>query len=113
MDKPDKFTIRVYGILINDDKKVLLTNETIQGMAVCKFPGGGLEPGESLPQCVEREFMEETGIEVKTTSHFYTTDVFVQSKFDPSQQVIAIYYLVNAGSPYTLMENSVQVHLIP
>jgi 8-oxo-dGTP diphosphatase len=36
------FTIRVYGILINDDKQVLVSDEYIRGNYYTKFPGGGL-----------------------------------------------------------------------
>lgn len=32
---------------------------------ITMFPGGGLEEGETLAQCTEREVLEETGIKVK------------------------------------------------
>ena len=38
--------------------------------------------------------VEETSQEVEVISHFYTTDFFVPSAFDPSRQVMSIYYLV-------------------
>ena len=40
------FNIRVYGILINDKKQVLVSDEFIRGGYYTKFPGGGLELGE-------------------------------------------------------------------
>ena len=40
------FNIRVYGILINDAKQVLVSDEYIRGTYITKFPGGGLEFGE-------------------------------------------------------------------
>ena len=38
--------IRVYGILINEQKQVLVSDELIRGGYYTKFPGGGLEYGE-------------------------------------------------------------------
>ena len=43
--------------------------------------------------------VEETRQEVEVLSHFYTTDFFVQSAFDPSKQVISIYYLIRFLEP--------------
>ena len=37
-----KFNVRVYGIWIKSDK-ILLSHENIDGYAMTKFPGGGLE----------------------------------------------------------------------
>jgi hypothetical protein len=40
------FNIRVYGILINEQKQVLVADEFIRGNYYTKFPGGGLEFGK-------------------------------------------------------------------
>ena len=49
------FNIRVYGILINDKKQVLVSDEFIRGSYYTKFPGGGLEYGEGLIEALKRE----------------------------------------------------------
>jgi len=93
--QPTKFTIRVYGILINDKSEVLLADEVVNGMHITKFPGGGLELGEGPAECVVREFREETGQEVEVAAHLYTTDFFIQSLVNPDHQFLGIYYKVN------------------
>jgi len=76
------FNIRVYGILITDDNKVLVSDEFIRGNYYTKFPGGGLEFGEGTRDCLAREFMEEMNLKVKVEEHLYTTDFFQMSAFD-------------------------------
>lgn len=95
------FNVRVYGILI-EDEKLLVSDEHIKGMNITKLPGGGLEFGEGTIDCVIREFKEELGLDVEVTSHFYTTDFFVHSAFNTNSQVISIYYRVKAKSPLTV-----------
>lgn len=87
------FNVRVYGLLINDNEEVLISDEYEYKMNFTKFPGGGLEYGEGLTDGLKREFMEECNAEVMVTGHFYTTDFFVKSAFNDSQ-IISIYYLV-------------------
>ena len=87
------FNIRVYGLLIQQNK-ILLCEEFIHGNKIIKFPGGGLEFGEGTIDCLKREFKEELGIEISDISHFYTTDFFVESIFRSTDQVISIYYKV-------------------
>jgi len=88
------FNIRVYGVLINDQKQVLVADELVRGMYLTKFPGGGLELGEGTRDCLKREFMEELNLDVETGDHIYTTDYFQQSAFNPAHQIISIYYYV-------------------
>lgn len=87
------FNVRVYGLLINDENEVLISDEQEYGMRFTKFPGGGLEFGEGLIDGLKREFIEECNVEVEITGHFYTTDFFVKSAFNESQ-VMNVYYLV-------------------
>ena len=91
-----RFNIRVYGILIDENKKVLVSDEYIRGSYYTKFPGGGLEFGEGTRECLVREFMEEMNLAVEVGEHLYTTDFFQLSAFNPGHQIISIYYHVNA-----------------
>ncbi len=90
------FNLRVYGILINEKKQVLVSDELIRGSYITKFPGGGLEFGEGTRDCLKREFMEEMNLNVSVDEHIYTTDFFQLSAFNPGHQIISIYYFVTA-----------------
>src|SRR3954470_19670840 len=98
----NKFNIRVYGILVDEAKRVLVTDELIKGKPITKFPGGGLEFGEGTIDCIKREFMEETNNAVEVTEHFYTTDYFQVSAYDRTHQIISIYYVVKPVSTFQL-----------
>jgi 8-oxo-dGTP diphosphatase len=90
------FNIRVYGILQNADRDVLVSDEFIRGSQYTKFPGGGLEFGEGTRDCLKREFLEEMQLKVHVKEHIYTTDFFQMSAFNPEHQIISIYYRVEA-----------------
>ena len=92
----NRFTIRVYGILIDENKRILVSDEFIRGDYFTKFPGGGLEIGEGTRDCLKREFKEETGLNVVVGDHIYTTDYFQPSAFNPNDQIISIYYFVRS-----------------
>lgn len=88
-------TLRVYGILINEKKQVLVSDEYIRGDYFTKFPGGGLEFGEGTRDCLKREFMEEMGLRIEVGEHLYTTDIFMPSAFREGQQIVSVYYRVS------------------
>jgi 8-oxo-dGTP diphosphatase len=90
------FNIRIYGILINERKQVLVSDEWIRGAYITKFPGGGLEFGEGTRDCLKREFLEEMNLNVAVGEHIYTTDFFQESAFNKGHQIISIYYFVEA-----------------
>jgi ADP-ribose pyrophosphatase YjhB (NUDIX family) len=90
------FNIRIYGILINNNNEILVADEFIRGGLYTKFPGGGLEFGEGTRDCLAREFMEEMNLKVSVEEHIYTTDFFQMSAFKPTDQIISIYYKVQA-----------------
>lgn len=89
------FNVRVYGILLDEEKRLLVSDEFIRGNYITKLPGGGLEIGEGTRDGLAREFMEEANIVVNVGDHFYTTDFFQISAFNNKDQIISIYYLVH------------------
>ena len=92
---PERFNIRVYGVLMDDKNNILVSDEYVRGNYFTKFPGGGLELGEGTRDCLKREFKEETGLEVETGNHLYTTDFYQPSAFRAADQIISIYYIVS------------------
>lgn len=96
------FTIRVYGLFIHNGH-VLVSDELIKGQRITKFPGGGLEFGEGLKDCLVREIREEIGVEALELAHFYTTDFFQQSTFhERPMQVLSVYYTFRIAQPDAL-----------
>jgi 8-oxo-dGTP diphosphatase len=96
------FNVRVYGLLFDEQKRLLVSDEFIRGSYFTKLPGGGLEFGEGTRDCLRREFMEETGLVVEVTDHIYTTDFFQISAFNNKDQIISIYYRVETVFPISL-----------
>ncbi|ATP55870.1 NUDIX hydrolase [Pedobacter ginsengisoli] len=95
------FNVRVYGLLINAENQVLISDEQSGDRIFSKFPGGGLELGEGLIDALKREFMEECNAEIEVLNHLYTTDFYEQSSFNDSQ-ILSIYYTVKALHPLAL-----------
>ncbi len=87
----DKINVRVYATIVKDGKVLALREEYV-GEQLLKFPGGGLEFGEGVMQCLERELEEELNIKIKNVLHLYTQEHFVQSKFSAAEQLLSIYY---------------------
>ncbi len=103
LTKIDRFNIRVYGLLVNEAGSVLLSKERIGDIEFTKLPGGGMEFGEGVKDCLIREFKEEMGIDIEVGEHFYTTDFFQQSAFRSTDQLISIYYKVKSLSPLSVI----------
>lgn len=88
----DKINVRVYATVLKD-KKILSLHEEYVGEYLLKFVGGGLEFGESIIECLHREFEEELNLKIKNLEHFYTQEDFLVSKFRDNEQLLTIYYL--------------------
>jgi len=93
------FNIRVYGLILNEKKQVLLSDEYVLDQLMTKFPGGGLQFGEGPADCIKREALEEFGQEIEILEHFYTTHFFQKALFYPDHQLISIYYRVRFPEP--------------
>lgn len=68
------------GVIWDDHNRILLAQRPAHAMlgGLWEFPGGKVEPGESLPECLRRELREELAIEVEvgpqvgTVRHAYS-----------------------------------------
>lgn len=97
-----RFNIRVYGLCFADEEHIITSHETRGKMSFSKFPGGGLEFGEGLLDCLKRELWEEGRIKPLNIQHFYTTDFYQVSAFNPHDQLISVYY--RCETPITWQE---------
>ena len=89
-DDVEMEVIRVKGLIINSEGKVLLAhnNNTYQ------FPGGHIEEHETMDDCIIREIKEETGIDVQVTEDpFLQITTYDENYFGTGKKVFSsIYY---------------------
>jgi A/G-specific adenine glycosylase len=59
------------AVIINSKGRVLIAQRPDHKMlgGLWEFPGGVREEGETLPQCIEREIMEELGLKIRCGDH--------------------------------------------
>jgi 8-oxo-dGTP pyrophosphatase MutT (NUDIX family) len=62
--------IRSGALVLKGDKVLLLQRKR----GYWYFPGGGIEPGETVEDCAIRETMEETGIRIKLQQLLYARE---------------------------------------
>lgn len=89
----DKINVRVYAAAVKD-RKVLVLYEEYAGEHLMKLPGGGLEFGEGVLDCLKREFEEELNVRINIKSHLYTQEEFLVSRFRENEQLLTVYYEV-------------------
>jgi len=87
--------------LIIKDKKILLVKRRDTRKEFndrFEFPGGGVEYGEGLEECLKRETLEETGYRVKTIEHLPKIFTNVWKNNEDSYQVYLVLYICNVVS---------------
>jgi len=68
-----KISVRPSAIVLKDGKLLVVKSE-YNGQTFYLLPGGGIEEGETILQCAERETREETNIIVKAKKLTYLND---------------------------------------
>lgn len=70
-----KLRMRVCGICIEKNKLLLVQHQqTVNNSAFWAPPGGGLTYGESIQDCLKREFLEETGLEIEVKRFLFLNE---------------------------------------
>lgn len=88
-----RFNARCYALIRSEENRVLVMMERWQGVDLNKLPGGGLEFGEGLLDCIHREISEEfEASETKTYKHLFTPTHCFSSRFKPQEQLLLNYF---------------------
>ena len=98
------FNLRVYGLCL-DGEDIWISKEVSEKYQFTKFPGGGLQAGEGLADCLRREWKEETGVEPDSLQFYFVNDFYQESAFNPNQQIFAFYFLVQCKMPDTIIHH--------
>ncbi|WP_138499512.1 8-oxo-dGTP diphosphatase MutT [Nostoc sp. PA-18-2419] len=71
-------THKIIGVAViwNEQKQILIDRRRPEGMmgGLWEFPGGKIELGETIQECIEREIYEELGIVIEVGEHLITID---------------------------------------
>ena len=86
--------IRVAGILIEDDK-ILLIQHQKNDKKYWLIPGGGNDWGESTKEAVIREYKEETNLDIKVDKFLFFSETISPDK---SRHVLNLFYRVHRGN---------------
>ena len=81
--------IRVKALILNSKGNILLAynNNTYQ------FPGGHVDDGEAIDECMKREIKEEVGIDVEVDEPFLSIETYDNNYFNTGKKVLnTIYY---------------------
>ena len=91
----DEKTTRVRAIIINSNNDILMCYSN--GLLHYEFPGGHLEEEETLEECLKREVMEETGIELNYCDFipFFSIKYYCKNYHNSKKnRLVEIYYYI-------------------
>lgn len=64
------------GVIWNEQGQILIDRRLQTGVlgGLWEFPGGKIEPGETVEECIKREICEELGIAIEVGKHLITIE---------------------------------------
>jgi len=95
--------IRVRGVIIHEDKLLLVG---INGNEYFCLPGGKLEHGEDVKECLQRELIEELGVKPDVGNLLYV-NTFVDTR--DNHNIDFVFEVLN-GSNYVNLEGLERTH---
>ncbi|MDP2807168.1 MAG: NUDIX domain-containing protein [bacterium] len=92
------FRPSVYGVIIHDDKILMLRNKSNGKLF---FPGGGVNLAETLSDALSREIREETGIEIEVEKFLHFKEQFFY--WDPGDVAYHMFNFFYICQPKTFI----------
>ena len=91
MTPPSQIEVRVAGVLVRDDKVLLVRHDKPVG-SYWVVPGGRVGFGETLPDALRREFVEELSMDIRVDSLAFLNDA---APADKARHVVNVYFQVS------------------
>lgn len=104
MSENKKFVIRCRGVILHEGK--LLVVKHIGNTSFAALPGGHLEWGEDVKECMRRELIEELGVEPQIGRLLYI-NTFADGEYI---QPIEFFFEILNGAEYVDITDRVRSH---
>lgn len=85
----NRLRTRVNGLLIQDNKLLMVKHKMGDNHSFWNVPGGGMQFGQDAESNLKREFLEETGLEIEVKKY-----QFVHEFLDPPLHAIELFFEV-------------------
>ena len=89
-----QFRVGAYGVLWNGDEILVARHPDLNTYCL---PGGGVEIGETIPEALNREFEEETGLKVEKGRFLAVTEDFFTHKGQDAHGVLIFFEVKRLG----------------
>ena len=86
----NQLRIRMNGILIENEKLLMLKHQMGNGKILWSVPGGGMNYGSHAIENLKREYLEETSLEIEVGRY-----LFVHEYLDPPLHAMEHFFEVN------------------
>ena len=95
------------AVIWNDSKQILIDRRKASGLmgGMWEFPGGKLEAGETIEECIIREIKEELGIEIEVKEHLIT----IEYNYSEFLLTLNVYHAIHlSGEPQTFESQEIR-----
>jgi 8-oxo-dGTP diphosphatase len=86
----NRVRVRACGLLVQDESLLMVNHRSLADSGFWAPPGGGVDFGESAVECLQREFLEETGLEIQASNFLFAYE-FIK----PPLHAIELFFRVN------------------
>lgn len=102
----NKVRVRACGVCWDNDKLLMVNHASITPTNFWAPPGGGIEFGQSVDECLIREFKEETGLVIKPEQFLFGCEYILK----PIHSIELFYSVkIDSGKLKTGMDPEIQI----